>query len=53
MPVETNQNTDDPNNGGTKTFGVEIGAGDNQITDRNLRRKIQIRTGFVPVGFLK
>jgi hypothetical protein len=54
MPVETNQNTDDPNNDGSyKTFGVEIGAGDNQITDRDLRRSDpnpnRIRPGGIPV----
>ena len=53
MPVEDEQNTTDPNNDRSKTFGVEIGAGDNQITDRNLRRSNpnpnRIRPGGIPV----
>ena len=54
MPVEDEQNTTDPNNDGSlKTFAVEIGAGDNQITDRNLRRSNpnpnRIRPGGIPV----
>jgi len=53
MPVETNQNTDDPNNDGSyETFQIEIGAGDNQITDRDLRRSDpnpnRIRPGGIP-----